>query len=123
VGRAKKEKTQLPGDRNDISAVEPTNEKERTTQIGDESVADDSEKKARLSGDAVAGATDSPSSRSMKDKYGVAPAEWEQAQHAARTASWAAIFYLITTDILGPFSIPWAIAVGRSLCAKHGCKC
>ncbi|KAF2717235.1 oligopeptide transporter protein [Polychaeton citri CBS 116435] len=36
--------------------------------------------------------------------------EWHQAQRAARTAGWSAMFYLITTDILGPFSVPWALS-------------
>lgn len=29
---------------------------------------------------------------------------------ALRTASWASVFYLITTDILGPFNAPFAIS-------------
>ncbi len=45
------------------------------------------------------------------DRYGVTEVEWQTAQRAARTASWGAIFYLITTDILGPYSIPYAFAV------------
>ncbi|KAM0691527.1 hypothetical protein Q7P36_010298 [Cladosporium allicinum] len=40
----------------------------------------------------------------------VSDAEWQQAQHAGRTAGWAAIFYLISTDVLGPYSVPWAMA-------------
>lgn len=36
--------------------------------------------------------------------------EWIQASRAARTASWSAIFWLITTDILGPFTAPWAFS-------------
>jgi hypothetical protein len=36
--------------------------------------------------------------------------EWDQAQRAARTAGWAAVFYLITTDVLGPYTVPWALA-------------
>lgn len=36
--------------------------------------------------------------------------EWNNASRALRTAGWGAIFYLITTDILGPFSTPWAFA-------------
>lgn len=32
--------------------------------------------------------------------------EWLRASRAARTATWGAVFYLITTDILGPFSTP-----------------
>ena len=33
-----------------------------------------------------------------------------QARRALRTASWAAVFYLITTDILGPFNAPFAFS-------------
>ncbi|GAB7348843.1 hypothetical protein MBLNU459_g7551t2 [Dothideomycetes sp. NU459] len=36
--------------------------------------------------------------------------EWHHASRAARTATWGAVFYLITTDILGPFSVPWAFS-------------
>ena len=36
--------------------------------------------------------------------------EWIRASRAARTATWGAIFYLITTDILGPFSTGYAFA-------------
>ncbi|KAH9824593.1 Transmembrane amino acid transporter protein [Teratosphaeria destructans] len=45
-----------------------------------------------------------------ENRYGIAPSEWDQAQRAGRTATWGAIFYLITTDILGPYNVPWAIA-------------
>ena len=44
------------------------------------------------------------------DKWGITEADWEQAQRAGRTATWGAVFYLITTDILGPYSVPWAFA-------------
>lgn len=44
------------------------------------------------------------------DSWGVTETEWEQAQRAARTATWGSIFYLITTDILGPTNVPWAIS-------------
>lgn len=36
--------------------------------------------------------------------------EWANASRALRTASRGAIFYLITTDILGPFGLPYAFA-------------
>ena len=36
----------------------------------------------------------------------ITDAEWTNASRAVRTATWAACFYLITTDILGPFSVP-----------------
>ena len=40
----------------------------------------------------------------------ITDAEYTNASRALRTATWGAIFYLITTDILGPFSVPWAFA-------------
>ena len=36
--------------------------------------------------------------------------EWTNADRALRTATASAIFYLITTDILGPFGLPYAFA-------------
>lgn len=60
--------------------------------------------------------SDAPTSE-MKDLNGTPPTavavsdgEWHQAQRAARTAGWAAVFYLITTDVLGPYTVPWAMA-------------
>ncbi|KAK3323000.1 transmembrane amino acid transporter family protein [Apodospora peruviana] len=41
---------------------------------------------------------------------GVTDDEWKQASRAVRTASWGGVFYLITTDILGPTSAPWSFA-------------
>ena len=35
--------------------------------------------------------------------------EWTNASRAFRTASWGACFFLITTDILGPYSIGFAL--------------
>ncbi|GAB7363018.1 hypothetical protein MBLNU230_g3312t1 [Neophaeotheca triangularis] len=40
----------------------------------------------------------------------VSDEEWHTASRAARTATWGAVFYLITTDILGPFSVPWSLS-------------
>lgn len=40
------------------------------------------------------------------DMMRVTDGEWKQASRAIRTASWSACFYLVTTDILGPFSVP-----------------
>lgn len=36
--------------------------------------------------------------------------EYVMASRAMRNATWGAVFYLITTDILGPFATPWAFA-------------
>jgi hypothetical protein len=46
----------------------------------------------------------------IQDGWGITEKEWEQAQRALRTATWGAIFFLITADILGPSSVPWAIS-------------
>ncbi|KAI0528503.1 transmembrane amino acid transporter protein-domain-containing protein [Xylaria digitata] len=44
-----------------------------------------------------------------RDGHIVTDEEWIDASRAFRTASWGAVFYLITTDILGPFAVPFAI--------------
>lgn len=38
-------------------------------------------------------------------RMAISDTEWTNANRAFRTATWAACFYLITTDILGPFGI------------------
>lgn len=40
----------------------------------------------------------------------ISDAEYRHASGALRTASWGSVFYLITTDILGPYSAPWAFS-------------
>lgn len=55
----------------------------------------------------------SQTSAVQEDRYGVTEAEWEQAQRAVRTATWGSMFYLITTDILGPWGVPWSLAVSE----------
>ncbi|KAJ5178371.1 Amino acid transporter transmembrane [Penicillium coprophilum] len=54
--------------------------------------------------------TSNTNSDSTADSWGITETEWEQAQRAGRTATWGSIFYLITTDILGPTNVPWAIS-------------
>jgi hypothetical protein len=51
---------------------------------------------------------DSAHSQSMESgaRGGVTDDEWKNASRALRTATWSAVFYLITTDILGPFNVP-----------------
>lgn len=41
---------------------------------------------------------------------GVSDEEWAVASRAVRTATWGAVFYLITTDILGPYSVPYVFS-------------
>ena len=64
------------------------------------------------------GAADSPSASVANEKgagmdtrasppmsaFAIGDEEYVQASRAIRTATWGAVFYLITTDILGPFS-------------------
>ncbi|KAG6328146.1 hypothetical protein ID866_10943, partial [Astraeus odoratus] len=40
----------------------------------------------------------------------VSDGEYRAASSALRAASWGSVFYLITTDILGPYSAPWAFS-------------
>jgi hypothetical protein len=43
--------------------------------------------------------------RTRDGRLVVSDEEWINASRALRTATWAACFYLITTDILGPFGV------------------
>lgn len=61
------------------------------------------EKEAKRSGSGSDGVLQ-PTSR--PDMKGIPDAEWRRASRAIRTAAWSTAFYLITTDILGPFSVP-----------------
>ena len=54
--------------------------------------------------------SNSPSSDDGSPRPVVSDEEWMRASRAARTATWGAIFYLITTDILGPYTAPWAFS-------------
>ncbi|KAL9577552.1 MAG: hypothetical protein Q9212_006294 [Teloschistes hypoglaucus] len=42
--------------------------------------------------------------------HNVPDEDYVQASRALRTATWGAVFYLITTDILGPFTTAWAFS-------------
>jgi hypothetical protein len=53
--------------------------------------------------DGEKGSADAP--RTKDGRLVVSDAEWINASRALRTATWAACFYLITTDILGPFGV------------------
>lgn len=50
------------------------------------------------------GAAGAESSSPPISAFAIADDEYTQASRAVRTATWGAVFYLITTDILGPFS-------------------
>ncbi|KAL9086648.1 MAG: hypothetical protein Q9159_004057 [Coniocarpon cinnabarinum] len=44
-----------------------------------------------------------------ENRLHISDEEWTNASRALRTASWGAAFYLITTDILGPFGVGFAL--------------
>ena len=44
------------------------------------------------------------------DRAAVTDEEWTNASRALRNATGMAIFYLLTTDVLGPFGLPYAVA-------------
>ncbi|KAM3074606.1 hypothetical protein ACMFMG_008036 [Clarireedia jacksonii] len=44
------------------------------------------------------------------DRLNISDDEWHNASRSMRVATWAAIFYLITTDILGPFGVPLVLS-------------
>ena len=46
---------------------------------------------------------------SEEGRLHISDEEWSNASRAMRTASWGAAFYLITTDILGPYGVGFAI--------------
>ncbi|KAK7037552.1 hypothetical protein VNI00_011044 [Paramarasmius palmivorus] len=57
-----------------------------------------------------AGGHTGTSSPGILGKSGVDQEELLTAQRALRTATWISVFYLITTDILGPFNAPFAFS-------------
>lgn len=83
---------QAKGDANLHGSAQSDSEPERN---GDEKFGDEK-------------TTDAPAQSG--DRFGVTETEWERAQRATRTATWITVFYLITTDILGPYNVPWAIS-------------
>ncbi|KZF25025.1 amino acid transporter-like protein [Xylona heveae TC161] len=51
----------------------------------------------------------SPSS-TLSSQSLVSDEDWYHIARARRAATWGTVFYLITTDILGPWSVPWAMS-------------
>jgi hypothetical protein len=71
--------------------------------------AEEAGKANALDGKMEKGGADSP-----PQPFIISDEEYVQASRAVRTASWGAVFFLITTDILGPFATPWAFAAVSS---------
>ena len=61
-------------------------------------------------GGSNSGSDEKLSQREGSRAFAITEDEYVNASRAVRTATWGAIFYLITTDILGPFGVPWAFA-------------
>ncbi|KAK0383983.1 hypothetical protein NLU13_8072 [Sarocladium strictum] len=63
--------------------------------------------------DGVKENSDGSANKNLADpavRANISDEEWTNASRALRTATRGAIFYLITTDILGPFGLPYAFA-------------
>lgn len=103
LGRASKETAPAPR-----IVDSTTNEKQKGPVEGAVAAGDE---KAAMSEKADSGDGYGGEREGNGDQYGITETEWELAQRAARTATWGSIFYLITTDILGPTNVPWAISV------------
>lgn len=67
-----------------------------------------SETSQKVLGTATDEKTGEPEAPANVGRAAVTEDEWLQASRAARTATWGSVFYLITTDILGPYSVPYA---------------
>lgn len=72
-----------------------------TVSVGDEKSPLDSDEKA------VANSDQPVQFRHYADPSQVSDEEWKTLSRGIRTAGWSTCFYLITTDILGPFSTPY----------------
>ncbi|KAF8839246.1 hypothetical protein BDN67DRAFT_1012489 [Paxillus ammoniavirescens] len=69
-------------------------------------------KPSRADRASISSATASDEKKGESDEAAltITDAEYRAASSSLRTASWGTIFYLITTDILGPYSTPFAFA-------------
>ena len=81
---------------------EPTSPLQASTALGDQKAALDGDEKhpANPEGDQPV------QLRHYTDPSQVSDEEWKTLSRGIRTAGWSTCFYLITTDILGPFSTP-----------------
>lgn len=77
-----------------------------------------SETSKKVQGAATDEKTGEPEAPATAGPIIVTEDEWLQASRAARTATWGSVFYLITTDILGPYSVPY-VEVARSTVELH----
>lgn len=102
----KKTKTETKGE--DTWGV-PAHEKTNTKDAGLVQPKPEAQKVAEQIGNGLNEKSSGESSPGL-DQYGITNDEWYNAQRAVRTATWGSVFYLITTDILGPYSVPWAIS-------------
>ena len=66
--------------------------------------------RSALAGDKGTGNVPAINTSDRTNRAHISDEEWTNASRAVRTATVGAIFYLITTDILGPFSLPYAFA-------------
>ncbi|CAD6454262.1 2f31d49e-6dae-40b9-937e-d27e55f8963a [Sclerotinia trifoliorum] len=78
-------------------------------EIGDEKKALPEMGDEKIDPQAINESKPSSISKGQNDAY-VGAGEWESASRAARNATWGAVVYLITTDILGPSNAPYSVS-------------
>lgn len=76
-----------------------------SVSVGDEKSPVDGDEKT------VANADGPVQLRHYADPSQVSDEEWKTLSRGIRTAGWSTCFYLITTDILGPFSTPYVLTL------------
>ena len=77
---------------------------------GDATTTDKSGSDEKVGDKELMNEADKDAQRQGSRAFMVTDEEYVTASRAVRTATWGAVFYLITTDILGPFAVPWAFA-------------
>jgi hypothetical protein len=83
---------------------------------GDEKVGLDGDEKVANGDQSPNPEADAPVAlRHYTDPSHVSDEEWKTLSRGIRTAGWSTCFYLITTDILGPFSTPYVCFPDRAV--------
>lgn len=90
------DRSDIRGEKGILSTIIPSSNKRPQSVVADENPSP---------GEKTMSGKQDANSTSRLDGNGVTDEEWITASRAARTATWGAVFYLITTDILGPFGV------------------
>ena len=66
--------------------------------------------------------TNQPFAEAVTRTMPITDEEHFTASRALRTATWGSMFYLLTMDILGPFSVPWGFAAVSTFASFSKCS-